>query len=141
MALINKNTTAIGEASRFAKSKKLGTALSAAIAAGTDSVMALQVPRKAFVKDMWLEVITGYTALSTGTITIGKTGDATTDDADHFTDTDDIDCTSVGLHRVPIASSGHYFESGPGGITLTFNKGDSAADCEVRLFVEYDMVW
>lgn len=141
MALINKATTAIGEASRFAKSKKIGTAISAAVAAGTDAVLALNVPRKGFIKDIWVEVITAYTALSTGNMQLGVTGDKTTDQPYAFLDTDDLDLTTTGMKRVPVEHSSYYFEDGPGGIIATFDKNDSAADVEVRIFVEYDMVW
>lgn len=122
---------AASDINRFVKSKFVST-----VDNDGNRVFVLQVPRKGFVKTVKIEVKTGFTAASTGTVTVGiKTPDV--DTPAYF-----MDDTVVASEVTGMKSSDKciYCEKG-GSITISLAKGTSAADVSCRIFADISTIY
>jgi len=128
-------THAFADNIRLAKSKRL-----AAPANGTYNL--IRLPRYAFVKAVWLWVVTAYTGTSPS-ITVGFIGNGESADPDAFlTNTESAPKTAgmkVSLGGTAACAAGKYFADGSGAITLTTNKDDGSAGV-VYVFVDYTVI-
>ena len=134
MADVVKISHAASDISRFLKSKSVSTAVD-----GGNRVTVLSVPRKTFVSDLFFEVQTALTAGSTGSVSVGLIHD-TTDDVNYFMGSAEVVPEVVGFKAVPEGSRGFYFEKG-GTITISLDKGNSAADFIGRIFVDSSVIY
>jgi len=103
---------------------------------GDGDYIAFEIPRKALITRLMLDIKTAFTAASTGTLTIGVKEPATAISAAQLA-ADTVTLSEVvGLK---VINSSAYLENG-GVITIGVTKGDSAADAVARLFVEYTVI-
>lgn len=104
----------------------------------------LSVPRKTFIKDIFVDVVSAYD--TDGTIIVGFKGNKESADANAFFTGVDANINAAGLYRMTIDSSalykiGKYFDDGSGTITATISEGASSDGCTVRLFVDYCVIF
>jgi hypothetical protein len=127
-------THAFSDNTRLAKGKTM-----IAPADGTYNLVAL--PRFAFVKTVWLWVVSAY-AGGAPVVTIGFIGNGEVADADAFMTNVETDPTFVGmknsLHGSATWADGKYFNDASGAITLTTTLGTTAGNLVV--FVDYAVV-
>jgi hypothetical protein len=127
-------THAFSDNTRLAKGKTM-----IAPADGTWNLVAL--PRFAFVKTVWLWVISGYVG-GAPVVTIGFIGNGESADVDAFMTNVETDPTFVGMknsvHGSALWADGKYFDAASGAITLTTAKGTTAGN--LIAFVDYSVV-
>jgi len=134
MADVNAISHAASDVCRFLKSKTLSTFDNEG-----NRVTVFIIQRKTFVADIFAQVLTGYTAASTGAVTIGiKTPDI--DVVDFFMANATVLPLVAGMKSAPLASKSYYFEKG-GSITVSLAKGNSVADVKVRIFADTKAIY
>lgn len=127
------NAYAGGEAMRWAKSRYITGA------DGDNSYLVVPLPKKALVTRVLLDTKTGQTAASTGTVSIGFTGNGEVQSDVYFKTAALV--TATGITEAVATNAGcKYFETSGGAITIAVVKGTSAADYEGRVFVEYTVI-
>lgn len=134
MADVIKYSNAVSDVSRFSKSRTIGTA-----ADGGNRVFVLQVPRKGFVKAVFLEIIQAFTGGSSGTVKVGYK-DPDGEDVDFFMTDTEAASEVLGMKTPPEGMQARYFEKG-GSITVSLAKGDSAADVKCRVFTDISTIY
>lgn len=132
VSIFKQFQTAYSDLARFFKCKQ-----SVSSSLGDVGVAVIQVPRKSFVKAVYLEVLTAYTAASTGSVTVGYEAPDKAANATFFMDNTAAAPLTVGMKT---AAKGVYFEKG-GVISVTFAKGDSAANVVVRAFADISTIY
>ena len=134
MADVIALSTAASDICRFQKSKSVST-----VDNDGNRVFVLQVQRKSFLKDLWIQVQTGFTAASTGTVTVGiKTPDL--DSVNYFMTDAEVASEVTGFKACIAANRGYYFEKG-GTITVSLAKGTSVADVVCRVFADLSPIF
>ena len=127
------NAYAGGEAMRQAKSRYVTSA------DGDNTYLVVPIPKHALVTRVLLHTKTSFTALSTATVAIGFTGNGEVQDNVYFKAAALVNATGI-TEAVATNAGAKYFETAGGSLTITLSKGDSAADFEGRLFVEYTVL-
>jgi len=129
-------THAFADNLRLAKSKRL-----AAPANGTYNL--IRLPRYAFVKQVWLWVVTAYSAAG-ASVTVGFIGNGETADPDAFLTNTESDPDAAGMKTSlggsAACAAGKYFADGSGAITLTTNKSTGDAGV-VYVFADYVVIY
>ncbi len=105
----------------------------------------IRIPRYAFLLNAWVNLITPYSAASTGAITIGIVGNNAAADVDAVLLDADIDSEAAGFTSMlnggaAAAAHGYWFNDGSGGITGTFSIGDSSNNCALIAFAQYTIL-
>lgn len=127
------NAYAGGEAMRWAKSRYVTSA------DGDNSYLVVPLPKKSLVTRILLDTKTGFTAASTGTVSIGFTGNGEAQDDVYFKAAALVTATGI-IEAVATHNGCKYFETSGGAITVALAKGTSVADYEGRVFVEYTVI-
>jgi hypothetical protein len=127
------NAYAGGEAMRWAKSRY------ATGADGDNSYLVVPVPKKALISRVLLDTQVGQTGASTGTVSVGFTGNGEAQSDVYFKTAALV--SAVGITELTATNAGaKYFETAGGAITIAIVKGTSAADYVGRVFVEYTVI-
>jgi hypothetical protein len=129
----------------YAAADTFRLARSKVIVSPDDDVYGLiHMPRYAFLLNAWVKLITPYSAISTGAITIGIAGNGVAADPDAILLDVDIDSEAAGwttmLNGTGLASEGYWFDVGSGAVTATFSIGDSSANCSLIAFAQYTIL-
>lgn len=103
---------------------------------GDGDYIAFDVPKKAFIHYLAVDIKTPYSAASTGTLTVGIKEPGVAINANQLAAEAAIASEVAGTK---VLSVGCYLENG-GVITLGIIKGDSAADIVARLFVKLSVI-
>lgn len=110
----------------------------APLAVGTYN--AIRIPKFAFVKDVWLDVLTACTTAGTIACTVGFAGNGETADVDYFMVNADTAIASTGLVRASQAATpfeGKRFTAANGIVTVTVGAGGALTAGKIQLFCEY----
>ena len=109
---------------------------------GTHNI--IRLPRFAFVMDVFFQLITPYTAASSGLITLGLVGNGEVADADAILADTYIGSETAGLSRMSggtaAAAEGYWFNTASGAITITTTAGDSVATISCQAFAFYSVI-
>jgi hypothetical protein len=124
-----KISTDVSDNYRFCKGKYVTSA------DGDADYIAFEIPKKAYVYEVFIDIKTAYTAASTGTLTVGYKEPGQAIVAAWVPDT----LTLSEVTGVKPTEVSRYFENG-GIITLGVVKGTSVADAVARLFVVYSVI-
>jgi|PlaIllAssembly_1097288.scaffolds.fasta_scaffold51851_2 hypothetical protein len=129
----NVLATAIADAGRFVKSKRIDSAV------GVETVGLISVPKKAFIETLWIEIITEYpSAATTETLLVGFVGNGEAENTSFFADSTVTLPEAAGLKAINVSK---YFETAGGIITVTTDRGDAASGVTYRLFADYEVVY
>ena len=103
-----------------------------------DTYAVIKLPKKAFVTNVWLEILTPFDDATTdGVIEVGFSGNGETADPDYFM------AAAVSLPLVAgmkVVSKGKWFGDASGLITVTANDNDSTVDPVIRVWVLYSVI-
>ena len=137
MANTDFYTNAFADNLRLAKSKVLLNPSDA-------TYNLIRIPKFAFVKNVWLQVITACDVLPSN-LTIGWLGNAETANASGFMSFDVAYPIVKGLKRAQSDTKttfeGKYFSGGSGAITLTYAVGTATTVGTFRVFAEYIVIY
>ena len=104
---------------------------------------AIRLPHKAYVMDVQVNIVTPFSSGSTGTLDIGVSGSI--DDDDFFITSAHAAPDTAGFTRASsgtaVGAEGCWLSAGPGAITFTVDKGDSADDIEFCIYVVYSIIY
>jgi len=129
-------THAFADNIRLAKSRTL-------IAPAVDTYNLIRLPKRAFLKQVWLYVKTATTAGGT-TMTIGFVGNEEAADPDAFLTDTECDPQTAGMKTSLGGSAawaaGKYFDKGGGMITLTVGSANATA-FEGIVFASYVVIY
>ena len=122
---------------RLARSKTLYD-----LADGTYNL--IQLPKFAFVDQVWFYVSQAYAGGSGGSATIGWTGNATTADADGFMDATQAGARATGMKVMTgdtqPGSQGKWFDGGSGCVTITLAASTDSTLLRGFVFVRYSVL-
>jgi hypothetical protein len=137
MANTDFYTNAFADNLRLAKSKIL---LSPADA----TFNLIRIPHYAFVKNVWLQVITACDVMNSN-LTVGWSGNTETANTAGFISFDVAYPIRTGLKRAQndtkTTFEGKYFSLGSGAITLTYAVGNATTVGTFRVFAEYIVIY
>ena len=129
-------THAFADNYRLAKSKLLSSPSDA-------TYDIIQIPKYAFVKNVWIEVVTAAD-VEPDTVTVGWTGNGETAVTDGFITTDVAAANETGLkkamHDTLTTFEGKYFNGGSGMITFTYAAGSASTKGVYRVFAEFVVI-
>jgi hypothetical protein len=103
---------------------------------GDADYIAFEIPKRALITFVAVDIKTAYTGSSTGTLTIGIKEPGTAISASQIAD-DTVTLSEVTGTKV--VQKAVYLDKG-GVVTLGVVKGNSAADIVARLFLEYTVI-
>jgi len=113
------------------------------VAPDDDTYYVIQLPRYAFVTDVWLNITTAYVG-GTPTISVGFAGNGETANTAYFITTDISEPTVAGIKcsiKDTIASNrSKYFSSGSGSITVTIAAGSASTEGTFEVFAQYVLI-
>jgi hypothetical protein len=136
MALIaTKVNNSASDNTRLIKGKYIMSAGGAAATLDGDYIIC-DLPKRALITALILDVATGMTAATTGTVTLGYKEPGLAISVAGLASSATLTPTATGC-KVPNASK--YFDNG-GVVTLSVTNGDSVAAFKGRVFVEYAVV-
>jgi hypothetical protein len=122
---------------RLAKSKTL-----VSLADGTYNI--IQIPRYAFISQIWLVVTTAYAGGADGAATIGFTGNGETADADGFMDAAAADGRALGVKIMTDdaqpGSKGKWFNAAGGMLTITLDDGSDTTLMSGYVLMQYSVI-
>lgn len=104
----------------------------------------IRMPRFAFLIDVFFQLITPYTAASSGLITLGLAGNGAVADVDAVLIDIYIGSETAGMSRMSggstAAAEGYWFKDASGSITLTTILGNSADTITCQAFALYSII-
>lgn len=104
----------------------------------------IQIPNKAFISDVWLNITTAYVA-GTPSLTIGWMGNGETAQTAGFMSNDIAKPMEVGLKRAQhdtlLAWEGKYFNAGTGAVTITVAANSATTEGVFQVFVQYTVIY
>lgn len=104
----------------------------------------IQLPKFAFIDQVWLHITQAYAGGTTGAATVGWAGNATTADVDGFMDATAAGARATGMKIMTDdaqpGSAGKWFNSGRGTVTITFAKGDDTTLVIGQVFCRYSVI-
>jgi len=113
------------------------------VAPDDDTYYVIQLPRYAFVTDVWLNITTAYVG-GAPTISVGFAGNGETANTAYFITTDISEPTVAGIKcsiKDTIASNrSKYFSSGSGSITVTIAAGSASTEGTFEVFAQYVLI-
>jgi hypothetical protein len=122
---------------RLARSKTLYD-----LADGTYNL--IQLPKFAFVDQVWFYVSQAYAGGSGASATIGWTGNGTTADPDGFMDATQAGARATGMKVMTgdtqPGSQGKWFDSGSGCVTITLDDNAETTLLRGFVFVRYSVL-
>ena len=130
-------TQASSDNFRFARSKVI-------ISPADGTYPVIRMPKFAFLIDLFFQLVTPYTAASSGTITLGLIGGGETADPDAFLEDVYIGSETAGWSRMSGGSAaqaeGFWFNEASGLVSLTVAVGDSAATIKCQAIAMYTVI-
>ena len=137
MANIDKISYSASDNFRLARSKTLYD-----LADGTYNL--IQLPKFAFVDQVWFYISQAYAGGAAGAATIGWTGNATTADPDGFMDATQAGARATGMKVMTgdtqPGSQGKWFDSGSGCVTITLAKSTDTTLLRGFVFVRFSVL-
>jgi len=113
------------------------------VAPDDDTYYVIQLPRYAFVTDVWLNITTAYVG-GAPTISVGFAGNGETANTAYFITTDISEPTVAGIKcsiKDTIASNrSKYFSNGSGSITVTIAAGNASTEGTFEVFAQYVLI-
>ena len=113
------------------------------VAPDDDTYYVIQLPRYAFVTDVWLNITTAYVG-GAPTISVGFAGNGETANTAYFITTDISEPTVAGIKcsiKDTIASNrSKYFSNGSGSITVTIAAGSASTEGTFEVFAQYVLI-
>jgi hypothetical protein len=113
------------------------------VAPDDDTYYVIQLPRYAFVTDVWLNITTAYVG-GAPTISVGFAGNGETANTVYFITTDISEPTVAGIKcsiKDTIASNrSKYFSNGSGSITVTIAAGSASTEGTFEVFAQYVLI-
>ncbi|MCK5015636.1 MAG: hypothetical protein KAS32_01075 [Candidatus Peribacteraceae bacterium] len=104
----------------------------------------IQLPKYAFISQIWVNVTQAYAGGTTGAATLGFAGNATTADVDGFMDATALGARAAGFKIMTDdaqpGSLGKWFSGGRGTITITLAKGDDTTLLIAEAFCHYSVI-
>ena len=104
----------------------------------------IQLPKYAFISQIWVNVTQAYAGGTTGAATLGFAGNATTADVDGFMDATALGARATGFKIMTDdaqpGSLGKWFSDGRGTVTITLAKGDDTTLLIAEAFCQYSVI-
>jgi hypothetical protein len=105
----------------------------------------IRMPNKAFLVEVWFNLLAPFNTGSTAEITIGIRGNKLPDNPDGVMDSSLIDATAAGWYRASsgtsITSEGYWYNEASGDITITISRGDATNNMYGVVLAQYSVLF